>query len=196
MRDCLAKHPDDRPASADELLKRYEIGLGKRFILPRRSGLVPTVRAAVAAKASSGPETPPPIKQLTTAADLLAVRHSMEVRMPESMALLKIKGFIHDLGGKVMDSVPGLIHVRLAEPREQKKTSLFGWTDRTDRRLVLQTAPSSTDIELHMERPDPSQPGRLVVTLIMRPADGAATPEWKSRCRQISRDLQAYLMGR
>ena len=47
-----------------------------------------------------------------------------------------------------------------------------------------------------MKAPDPSQPGRLTVTLILRSANGVVSPEWKSRCNQISRDLQAYLIGR
>jgi hypothetical protein len=52
-------------------------------------------------------------------------------------------------------------------------------------------------MELHMEREDPSQPSRLTVTLLMRPAArGIATPAWRTRCSQIGRDLQAYLMGR
>ncbi len=192
VRDCLAKHPDDRPPGAAEVLRRYETGLGKRFPLPRRSGVVPNVRAVLADRESSGPATPPPLKTVKTVADANAVRHSIEVRMPESMAMLKLKGFIHDLGGEVVDSVPGLIRVRLVEGGP-KKAGLFGWVER---RAAVQTISSSTDIELHMERPDPTQPGRLAITLVMRSATGVATSEWRSRCGQISRDLQAYLMGR
>lgn len=114
--------------------------------------------------------------------------------MPESMAMLKLKGFIHDLGGEVVESVPGLIRVRLPEPVGDKKAGVFSWMDR--KAATVQVAPSSTDIELHMRRLDPSQPGRLTVTLILRSANGVITPEWKRRCNQIGRDLQAYMMGR
>jgi hypothetical protein len=47
-----------------------------------------------------------------------------------------------------------------------------------------------------MERRDPTQTNKLTITLVMRPDGGAVTPEWRTRCNQISRDLQAYLMGR
>ena len=52
------------------------------------------------------------------------------------------------------------------------------------------------DIELHMERKDPTQANKLTITLVMRPGGGLITPEWRNRCNQIGRDLQAYLMGR
>ena len=55
---------------------------------------------------------------------------------------------------------------------------------------------ASTELELHMERRDPAQANRLTITLVLRPANGLATPEWRDRGTQIVRDLQAYLMGR
>jgi hypothetical protein len=47
-----------------------------------------------------------------------------------------------------------------------------------------------------MERRDPAQASRLTITLVMKPGPGLVTPEWRTRCSQIGRDLQAYLMGR
>jgi serine/threonine-protein kinase len=155
--------------------------------------LTPNIRAVLGAKRPTGPSTPSPAKSLRAALDLHTVEHSIEARMPESMAMLKLKGFIHDLGGEIVESLPGLIRVRLADGAAEKKASLFGWLEK---RTAVQAAPSSTEIELHMTRPDPSQPGRLTVTLILRANGAAVTPEWKSRCNQISRDLQAYLIGR
>ena len=194
VRDCLAKHPDGRPASADELLRRYEIALGKRFLLPRRTAVVPTLQSAPPASTPvSGPATPVPTK-LKTAADHHAVESRFETRMPESMAILKLKGFVQDLGGEVVDSVPGLIRVRLVERRAEKKSAWFSWGP--ERRVTMQVAPSSTEIELHMTRGDPTQPGRLTITLVLRSANGVVTPEWKARCQKISRDFQAYLIGR
>ena len=38
VRGCLAKHPDERPRDAAELLQRYEDALGKRLSVPRRGG--------------------------------------------------------------------------------------------------------------------------------------------------------------
>ena len=113
--------------------------------------------------------------------------------MPEAMAMVKLKGFVYDLGGEVLESVPGMIKVRVPEPnaQPQKGGGLFGWkkADRT-------AAPAATLLELHMERRDPTQPGKLTITLVMRPNGGTITAEWNARCKRLGMDLQAYLMGR
>jgi hypothetical protein len=106
--------------------------------------------------------------------------------------MVKLKGFIFDLGGEVVESVPGMIKVRVPDPQTQKGGgSLFGWMkgERT-------AAPPATEIEVHMERRDPSQPGKLTITLVMRPGMRMISTEWHTRCKKIGRDLQAYLMGR
>jgi serine/threonine-protein kinase len=190
---CLAKSPEDRPRSAWELAQAYERALGKRIILgargqapaaagARRTGVMPTVGNGKA------PAPPPP-------GDRQAVRQSIEATMPEAMAMLKLKGFIYDLGGEVVESVPGLIRVRLVEREPARKSGgLFGWGGGR-RNATLETV-GSTDLELHMERRDPTQTSKLTITLVMRPGAGLVTPEWRNRCNQIGRDLQAYLMGR
>ena len=68
--------------------------------------------------------------------------------------------------------------------------------DRGERKSGVVQRATGRDLELRMERRDPSQPGLLTVTLIMRPACGMPTLEWRSRCQQIGLDLKAYLMGR
>ena len=81
--------------------------------------------------------------------------------------MLKLKGFIHDLGGEIVESLPGLIRVRLAEPGAVKKPAPFDWVDR-QRRTAVRPPPTATDIELHMKRADPGRPGQLTVTLVLR----------------------------
>ena len=122
--------------------------------------------------------------------------------MPEAMAMIKLRGFIYDLGGEVVESVPGMIKVRLAAPADAKKSSssggggLFGWMTGGSKQVAVVSPQSATDVELHMERRDPSQANKLTITLVMRPGGGLMTPEWRNRCDRIGRDLQAYLMGR
>jgi serine/threonine-protein kinase len=185
VQSCLAKSPEQRPASATELARRFIHAIGGTTPFPR----TPQPGSGLAARPKSG----------LGIVDRFAFRQSIEAVMPEAMALVKIKGFIHDLGGDVLDSVPGVIKVRLPDkqPTTQKKISIFSLGESGSKRVSALQVVGVTDMELHMEREDPAQPSHLTVTLMMRPAGGAlVTPAWRSRCNQIGRDLQAYLMGR
>ncbi|MFO0880437.1 MAG: serine/threonine-protein kinase [Gemmataceae bacterium] len=188
VQSCLAKHPDHRPSSARELALAYERALGRRLIVPRGPAKAPSPRTPAP---STAPQSAP------GAVDRNAFRHSVEANMPEAMAMIKLKGFVYDLGGEVVESVPGMIKVRLVDRvAEKKKAGLLGWTMGTSRQAAVAGAGHITDIELHMERPDPAQASKLTITLVMRPGTGIATTEWRNRCSQICRDLKSYLMGR
>ena len=102
--------------------------------------------------------------------------------------------------GEVLESVPGLIKVRLIDRQVEKKASgLYGWVS-SGGSVSSKPAPmlraQGTDLDLHMERRDPDQPNKLTITLVMRPAGGLASADWRHRAQTIGRDLQAYLMGR
>lgn len=128
------------------------------------------------------------------AADLHAVQKRVEAEMPEVMAVLKVKGFIADQGGEVVSSEPGLIRVLLPAVAE-KSSGVFGWMSRSKTTTSSKRC-GGTDMELRMERPDPTRPGHLAITMTLRCGGGLVTPEWRNRCNQITKDLQAYLMGR
>jgi len=197
VRDCLAKQPDKRPRDATELAQRFEVALGKRLSAPRRSssGLFNLKQPPpMPAKHDSSPRLPtPPI----SAADRHALRQEFEANMPEAMAMLKLKGFLHDLGSEVVETVPGMIRVRLGQTEKPKKRSgIFSLLERGERKSGVVQLAATTDLELRMERRDPAQPNRLHITLIMRPGSGPATAEWRTRCQKIGMDLNAYLMGR
>jgi serine/threonine-protein kinase len=198
---CLAKHPDGRPRTAWELALAYERALGRRITHARGpggqgSGVRPAlpgsgVRPAVQVPARPDLTTTPPPPERH------AFQQSVEATMPEAMAMIKLKGFLYDLGGEVVESVPGMIKVRLVEKAPEKKSGLFRlFSAENSRQASVLGAPQATDIELFLERRDPSQVNKLTITLVMRPCGGMITPEWRSRCNQIGRDLQAYLMGR
>jgi hypothetical protein len=203
---CLAKYPEERPRTAWDLVLAYEKALGRRItqscspVPSAATGVRPTaktsVRQAVQVPGPAAQPAPPP-----TASERHAFRHSVEAIMPEAMAMLKLRGFIYDLGGEVLESVPGMIKVRLPAPAEEKKSGggLFGWMSGNatpTRQVSVLSQSQATEIELHMERRDPTQANKLTITLVMKPGPGLITPEWRNRCTQIGRDLQAYLMGR
>lgn len=188
VQSCLAKFPEERPPTASELAQRFARAAGAPAPLLRPAAAKPKNGSGLTSRPTPGPAV----------TDHNSFRHSIDATMPEAMAMVKLKGFIHDLGGNVVDSVPGLIRVRLPDPQPpaEKKSGLFRLGESTKTVAPTQVV-GQTDMELHMKREDPSQPSKLTVMLLMRPAGrGLITPAWRSRCNQIARDLQAYLMGR
>jgi serine/threonine-protein kinase len=206
VRRCLAKDPRERPQTAAELGELYAQALGRRTGVVRRPP--PPGEGSDAARILStpapagGPGSNPPSRSQRAAGaagEGHIVRHIVEGTMVESMAMVKLKGFIHDLGGEVVESIPGMIRVRLGEVKPEKSRGLLGWftnsSERTARPVCVIHPP--TDLEMHMERRDARQPNLLTITLVMRcRGGGMVTAEWRNRCKQIGRDLQAYLVGR
>jgi eukaryotic-like serine/threonine-protein kinase len=127
---------------------------------------------------------------------------TVEAWMPEQIAAVKLRGFVHDLGGEVIESIPGLIRVRLpfspAAPDESEKArgwlSMFGGGRQTERKSV-----SLAMVELHLEKvPDPRQ-SRLQISVVMRHGGDVklvSSPQWRPWCERVCRDLRAYLISR
>jgi len=224
VRSCLEKYPENRPPCASELAQRFDRALGRKPLPNRPSGVralvgtppvnVPTpipgrmsgVRPAVNVAAGS-PSRVPPVKVFdsptsnssvsTKALDPAFFRHGFESVMPDAMALIKLKGFIHDLGGDVVESLPGVVRVRIpwlhsdGGSSSTAKSGLFAWARRAPK-----VAPSAMEMEVHMERLHPDQPTLMTVTMVMRSPRGIMTADSRNQCQKLGLDLQAYLMGR
>src|SRR5947209_4164302 len=94
---CLAKDPAHRPQSARELADRYEQALSDApALLPAEA-----VPSPVAPDQAFAPTfTAPPD-------DPNAIVFTFEAWMPEAVAVVKLRGFVRDMHGQVIESVPG-----------------------------------------------------------------------------------------
>jgi serine/threonine-protein kinase len=195
---CLEKYPEDRPQSAEALALAYEEALGKKIYEkpqspPPASLSRPGVIIRKREEQGNGAHAP---AHAASPADRHAIVHKLAVTMVESLAMLKLKGFIHDLGGEIVESVPGMIRVRLGEAPKKSTGGFLGWLGGGSRGAPAATAEGVINMELHMEKPDPSQPNRLAITLKLTSPAGMFNADGRSKCERISRDLQAYLIGR
>jgi serine/threonine-protein kinase len=200
----LAKDPDDRPQSAKELAERFDAAIDhaqaqadSRVGMP---GLADTPRPGAAPTEPVGVEmvqleqvavpeyTPAPPAQRESARELSALPFHMEAWMPEVIAIRKLRGFVHDCGGEVLESVPGLIRVRLS--RTKTPTSAMSW-------LGLSRRSGPIDVELHLHRVDPRQENKLTIHVLFRPSHTSllGDEKWRERCSDIFVQLRAYLMG-
>ena len=116
----------------------------------------------------------------------------MEAWLPERIAIMKLRGFVHDSGGEVVESLPGLIRVRLGSGRATPPGGgPLSW-------IGLRRAANHLDVELQMKHADPSQPSLLTVNVLFRPSTPAQLGDtvWRQRCNQVFVELRSYLMGR
>jgi serine/threonine protein kinase len=185
IRACLAKAPADRPSCARELAERYETALAHQQVLDEQvppPHLRPPKTPVTTVPGSPGEPLPPgpPV-------DPDAVVHYMEAWMPETIATYKLRGFVQDVGGEVIESVPGRIRVRLGGRGSHYGVRGFmGFGRKT----------GQIDMELQLERPDTARDSQLHITVLLRPVNGGATDSyWRSRAAQIYCDLRGYLMG-
>jgi serine/threonine-protein kinase len=192
VRQCLTKEPLQRPGSARELAERYEMALAQGYeptpALPPSS--TSWLRNAMAASPPQAETPPPSAATFAQVFDPNTVVHHLEAWMPETIAAYKLRGFVQDAGGEVMESVPGRIKVRLGGKGSVYAHKSSGW-------LGMGRKNGLIDMELHLERGEAARESQLRITVLLRPV-GHASPtdnDWRMRCTQIYCDLRGYLMG-
>lgn len=111
--------------------------------------------------------------------------------MPERIAIMKLRGFVHDAGGEVVESVPGLVKVRLGGRKAQSTAGPLSW-------LGLRRSSGPIDVELHLHNLDPGKENQLTIHVLFRPSHPSLLTDrnWRQRCTQVFIELRAYLMGR
>lgn len=203
--DVLAKDPQDRPQTARELAERYDNALNRAQAKAEarshhglkvgppsgisHAGTMPIPQHAVTTPA---PATAPTIVQSSSSRDDAALPFHMEAWMPEQIAIMKLRGFVHDAGGEVVESVPGLIKVRLGGRKGASHSGgPLSW-------LGIRRSSGPVDVELHLHRLDPTKDNQLTVHVLFRPSHPALLTDrnWRQRCTQVFIELRAYLMGR
>jgi eukaryotic-like serine/threonine-protein kinase len=114
------------------------------------------------------------------------VVHQMEAWMPDAIASYKLRGFVQDHEGQVLESAPGKIRVRLGGNGDNGGG--WAWLGMTRRSVPI-------DVELRLERVNPLQQSQLLITVVMSSPDQRQlmTAPWRERCAQIFCDLRAYL---
>jgi hypothetical protein len=110
--------------------------------------------------------------------------------MPDKIAIIKIGGFLKDVGGQVVHTEPGLLQA-VFPPPAGSGGGLFG------RLFGGKAKDDGIELDLDLEKPNPTE-SRLVVTATFH-VPGGRTPakpgEWAARCQGIFEELKKYLMA-
>jgi serine/threonine-protein kinase len=189
IRRCLAKYPIERPQTVRELASEFGYAMGCDIWEATQpvEELVPTDDTQIPAPAPVTTSPPP--------SDPNAIIHQFDTFMNETMAVVKLRGFLEEVGAKVVDSEPGYIRVILA--KEGTTTSWFSWFNN----MFTQEPPTPErepmEIELVMEKGNQHR-SHLQITAYYRPK-GNTKPRnprrWKTQCDNINSNLKAFLMG-
>jgi serine/threonine-protein kinase len=184
---CLAKEPAGRPANARDLAERYETALAHEEAVQQKALPHGDPRAQ---PRPSGVAAARPAARPAVADDPHAIVHHLEAWMPEKIATYKLRGFVQDAGGEVVESVPGRIRVRLGgKGSAYAAASVSSW-------FGLGRKSGLIDLELQLTRSDPTRDSLLQITIVLRPAERAgANGDWRDRCARVYCDLRGYLMG-
>lgn len=190
VKSCLAKDPNDRPPNARALFERYLQALE----------MDPTVTPCLTNIKVPPPEPADDVScaetvvrpSLTPTEDPATMSQQLEAWMPEMIASHKLRGFVQDVGGEVVESVPGRIRVRLGAKGSlyQASRGSLAWLGFGRRSPLM-------DLEMKLERADASREGLLRISAVLKP-QGYVRPddaEWRARCTRVFCDLRAYLMG-
>jgi serine/threonine-protein kinase len=182
---CLAKNPIDRPNSARELAEKYNHAVMKA---EQNLNTTPAgVRPPTPAEEQPPPEEPEATPQpMVVPYDPNVIVHQLEAWMPDTIANYKLRGFVHDIEGEVLDSVPGMIRMRIGAG----KGGALSWLGLGPRSYIV-------DLELRLQRTNPKQPSLLHIMVMMSSPDrkAATNPLWRERCGELFCELRSYLAG-
>jgi serine/threonine protein kinase len=178
---CLQKYPVERPCDALTVARQYEEAIGQRIL-------------------SDEIETPP-APPLTSGLEVDA-RHvvdCLEAWMPEPIAVVKLRGFVDDVGGEIIESEPGLIRFRLRDPASPQEPppnvfNLLGLAKKKVKTPVYHAL-----LDLILEKVPGGKQNHLRLTVQMRPEEKpqrVRDGDWRAWCEQICRELRGYLIGR
>lgn len=180
---CLAKDPNERPQSAQDLASEYEAALASA-----------SSRVSTPPRRTNGDLSPDKAFQPTYIAppdDPNAILFTLEAWMPTSVALVKLRGYVQDSRGEVLESIPGKVRVRL--PAGQNAVASKGrlsW-------LGLGRKPGPIIVELHLQQTE-GRHSHLHIDARFRPGDSTPATDagWRARCVAHYINLRGYLIGK
>lgn len=133
------------------------------------------------------------------ALDQYVLSDLFEATLPEKLAALKLRGFIDDVGGQVVESEPGLIRVRVEMPAggkdgQRSGSGVFAFLSGVMRNGGVQKGKEPIEIELHMQKHDAN---KVVVRVAFRPVRPYLPTEpdvWAERCEAYYGHLRKFVM--
>ncbi|HYV35269.1 MAG TPA: hypothetical protein VE988_06170 [Gemmataceae bacterium] len=151
--------------------------------------------AIVAGEPPGNAPEPPPLPAEAHAHPLTAT-YEFDAWMPEEIAVVKVRGFVKDVGGELIRSIPGYIRVNLLDTREPAASSpgLMAWLGLSEQPPPLPRVVAVMELNM-VNKPTPQR--KLIgitVRLTPGPEDDVGH-DWKKYCDRAYCELRGYMMG-
>jgi len=199
VQHALSKFPSERPATMKDLLEAYSRAVGWDIW----EATAPLEEPGMADDELNDAITltvAEPITRIDSASDRFILSDQFQACLPERLAAIKLRGFIEEVGGHVVDSEPGLILVRVDLPTGWKepvapstRSGLFTFLAGT-RKMAVTKGREPIEVELKMKKLDANM---VIVQVIFRPMpDHLPTSErqWAERCEGLYSLLRKFVM--
>lgn len=184
---CLSKYPMDRPRDARELAVRFMDALGEK---------IKTDGFEEPKSVTSRSSTPSALEiALHNAKDCA----QLEAWMPESIAVLKLRSFLLEFHGEVVESIPGLVRSKLwigGPPAPPPQPTLF-MKLKLAKPPEIPPPPPQAELDLFMQKQD-NNGNRLNITVSLRKPEDCPTwlhTKWKSYYDSVVNGLCSHLMA-
>lgn len=124
---------------------------------------------------------------------------NFEASLAPKIAAAKLRGFVDDVGGTIVDSEPGVIRMRVDLPegyREQGMTrsGLFSWFA-SIRQAMPASGEEPIEVAMQMQKIDDTRVAVFVAFTPMKEFIPVDLNVWKERCENLYNLLRAYLMA-
>jgi len=194
VQQALAKFPSERQPNMKELVDQYSKAIGTD-IWAASAPIGESLPAAISDSLNSIRSVIP--ESVNDGIDERFVLSDMfEACLPEKLAAIKLKGFVDEIRGSVVESEPGLIRLRVEMPAGSKEPSqrsgVFAFLSGT-RRLPMR-GKEPIEIQLKMNKLDANRVSVLVAfkpIMLMMPSDPGL---WGERCEAYYSLLRKYVM--
>jgi eukaryotic-like serine/threonine-protein kinase len=198
---AMSKFASERYPTARELARHFGQAIGRDLWLdsaPSDQAFVSPGQQTLATDVveKTMVDVPAPSAEV----DQFAFHDRFEALLPPKLAAMKIKGFVEEVGGTVIDSEPGHIQISIGlpgnGPTKTTRSGVIGWL--TSMRGGRGVRPGEEPIEIHL-RLQNLDSNRVAVAAAYRPypeylPDDA--DEWQARCEQLHNILRMYLIAR
>lgn len=197
---CLAKYPLDRPQMPRDLALAFEYALGRELSEEDQQLLDSSSGAFEGGMGNDVPmsQSAQAIAQLD---DPFVMVYEYQAWMPEKIAVLKLRGFLEEVHGEVLETHPGLVKVRFKvhtePPAGPPPAKVLVWLGLAEK-PPPPPEPDWPTLDIYMEIKDPHQPNLLSITAILQPGDDSKMVrknKWRKFCDMINAGLCQHMIA-